>query len=153
MSGAAAAGSTTNDVENVIVSRQQEFSFNVEPVKADLTDQIEDIGLTLRALMTRIRELEAEVVRLHQAAEQARAVSAHEIARRVVIEHEFRCLRPYEQKVKLLPTYEASSDELRTTDVDPQKALDELYATKLLRWSARPRRWYAAIRNMPGRKR
>ena len=136
----------------MIVSRQQEFSVNVEPVKADLADQFEHIGLALRALMTRIRELEAEVVRLHQAAEQARAVSAQEIARRVVVEHELRCLRPYEQEVERLRTYEAS-DELRTTTVDPQKALDELYGTKLLRWSARPRRWYAAIHNLPGRKR
>jgi hypothetical protein len=93
-------------------------------------------------LTTRIGELEAEVMRVHAAAEQARAVTASEVARRVVAERELRQLQ----------TRVATCEELQVASGELQRALDEVYATKLLRWSATPRRWYAGARGLARRR-
>jgi adenylosuccinate lyase len=129
--------------ESVIGPRDQDDAVNAEFSKAELNDQLELIGLALRALMTRVSELETDVVRLQRAAEQARAVTAQEVARRVIGDHELGRLRPYEA---LIDECQASAREL-------QRALEELHATKLLRWSARPRRWYGALRKLGGGRR
>ena len=106
--------------------------------KAELRDHLRLIGRALRTLQTRVNELEAEVARLHHAAEQARAVTAAEAARRIVAEQEIQRLRPFE----------AVSAQHQTSALELQRALEELRATKVLRWSAQPRRWYAAARRL-----
>jgi hypothetical protein len=128
---------TTQEAVNVL---DEQIAIDADLAKAELTDHLRLIGRALRTLRTRVNELEAELSRHVHAAEQARAVTAAEAARRVIAENE----------VERLLAVRAERDVYVASAAELQRQLDELRATRVFRWSARPRRWYGVARRLAG---
>jgi hypothetical protein len=128
---------TTQEAVTLIDER---IAVDADLGKAELTDSLRLIGRALRTLRTRVNELEAEVTRQLHAAEQARAVTAAETARRVLAERE----------IDRLLSVASERDALQAWAVELQRQLEELRATRLFRWSVRPRRWYGVARRLTG---
>jgi hypothetical protein len=128
---------TTNEVVTIF---DEQVPDEADPAKSELTDHIRLIGRAFRTMRTRVNELEAEVARQVRAAEQARAVTSAEAARRVAAERE----------VRRLLDVQAEYERHQASVTGVQRQLEELQGTKLVRWSAGPRRWYGAARRLTG---